>query len=69
MQVHVPLIDKRSGQIISITGDQVQLMDSETFETIDVQMIDEEVQGKLEQGQMVEYWKVMDRTKVMRIKS
>ncbi len=69
MQVHVPLIDKRAGQIISITGDQVQLMDSETFETIDVQMIDDEVQGKLEQGQTVEYWKVMDRTKVMRIKS
>jgi translation initiation factor 5A len=69
MQVHVPLIDKRAGQIISITGDQVQLMDSETFETLDVQMIDDEVQGKLEQGQMVEYWKVMDRTKVMRIKS
>jgi translation initiation factor 5A len=44
-------------------------MDSETFETLDVQMIDEELQGKLEQGQMVEYWKVMDRTKVMRIKS
>ncbi|HEX9846086.1 MAG TPA: translation initiation factor IF-5A [Candidatus Nitrosotenuis sp.] len=69
MQVHVPLIDKRSGQIISITGDQVQVMDSETFETIDAQMIDDEVKGKLEQGQMVEYWKVMDRTKIMRIKS
>ncbi|TBR07359.1 MAG: translation initiation factor IF-5A [Candidatus Nitrosotenuis sp.] len=69
MQVHIPLIDKRGGQIISITGDQVQIMDSETFETIDVQMIDEEVQGKLEQGQMVEYWNVMGRTKIMRIKS
>lgn len=69
MQVHVPLIDKRTGQVISITGEQVQVMDNETFETIDVQMIDEEVQGKLEQGQMVEYWKVMDRTKIMRIKS
>jgi translation initiation factor 5A len=69
MQVHVPLIDKRSGQIISITGDQIQVMDSETFETIDVQMIDDEVKGKLQQGQMVEYWKVMERTKIMRIKS
>ncbi|MEM3172700.1 MAG: translation initiation factor IF-5A [Candidatus Nitrosotenuis sp.] len=69
MQVHVPLIDKRVGQIISITGEQVQVMDSETFETLDIQMIDDEVQGKLEQGQMVEYWKVMDRTKIMRIKS
>jgi translation initiation factor 5A len=69
MQVHVPLIDKRNGQIISITGEQVQIMDSETFETIDAQMIDDEVKGKLEQGQTVEYWKVMDRTKIMRIKS
>ena len=69
MQVHIPLIDKRGGQIISMTGDQVQIMDSETFETLDVQMIDDEVKGKLEQGQIVEYWKVMDRTKIMRIKS
>jgi translation initiation factor 5A len=69
MQVHVPLIDKRAGQIISITGEQIQIMDNETFETLDVQMVDDEVQGKLEQGQMVEYWKVMDRTKIMRIKS
>lgn len=68
-QVHVPLIDKRTGQIISITGDQIQVMDSETFETIDIQMIDDEVKGKLEQGQNVEYWKVMERTKIMRIKS
>lgn len=69
MQVHVPLIDKRTGQVISITGDTVQVMDSETFETIDMTLIDEEVQGKLETGQNVEYWKVMDRTKIMRIKN
>ncbi len=69
MQVHVPLIDKRMGQIISITGDNYQLMDSETFETIDVTLVDDEVKGKLDNGQNVEYWKVMDRIKIMRIKS
>ena len=69
MQVHVPLIDKKVGQIISITGELVQVMDSETFETIDVDMIDEEVKSKLESGQNVEYWVVMDRTKIMRVKS
>lgn len=68
MQVHVPLIDKRTGQIISMTGTIIQVMDSETFETIDVNMTDEEVEGKLANGQNVEYWKVMDRTKIMRIK-
>ncbi len=69
MQVHVPLIDKRMGQIISITGDNYQLMDSETFETIDVTLVDDEVKGKLDNGQNVEYWKVMDRIKIMRIKN
>jgi len=68
MQVHVPLIDKRTGQIISMSGDITQIMDSETFETIDVTLIDDEINGKIENGQNVEYWKVMDRTKIMRIK-
>ncbi|HEU04976.1 MAG TPA: translation initiation factor IF-5A [Nitrosopumilus sp.] len=68
MQIHVPLIDKRTGQIISITDENFQIMDSETFETIDVTMVDDEVKGKLENAQNVEYWKVMDRTKIMRIK-
>lgn len=69
MQVHVPLIDKRTGQIISMVGDIIQVMDSETFETVDVTMADDSVQGSLENGQNVEYWKVMDRTKIMRTKS
>ncbi len=69
MQVHVPLIDKRAGQLVSITGSNFQLMDSETFETFDADLVDEEIEGKLQQGQDIEYWKVMDRIKIMRIKS
>ena len=69
MQVHVPMINKKIGQIISITSDIVQVMDGETFETVDVSMIDDELHGKLENGQNVEYWVVMDKTKIMRIKS
>jgi len=69
MQVHVPLIDKRAGQIISIVGSKIQVMDSETFETIDVDMIDGELEGTLEQSKDIEYWNVMGRTKIMRMKS
>ncbi len=69
MQIHIPLINKKVGQIISINGDTVQVMDSETFETIDISMIDDEVKGKLENGQNVEYWVVMDKTKIMRVKN
>ena len=68
MQIHVPLIDKRAAQIISMVGSNVQVMDSETFETIDIDMIEEELEGKLEQGKDIEYWNVMVRTKIMRVK-
>jgi len=68
-QIHVPLIDKRTGQIISIVGSKIQVMDSESFETIDVDMIEEELEGTLQQGNEIEYWIVMGRTKIMRKKS
>ena len=68
-QIHIPLIDKRLGQIISMTDAGVQVMDSESFETIDITMVEDEIKDKIEQGQDIEYWKVMDRTKVMRIKA
>jgi len=44
-------------------------MDSETFETIDVDMVEEELEGKLQQGNDIEYWNVMGRTKIMRVKT
>ena len=55
-------------QIISMVGSTVQVMDSETFETIDIDMIEEELEGTLEQGKDIEYWNVMGRTKIMRVK-
>ena len=68
-QIHVPLIDKRAGQIISIVGSKIQVMDSESFETIDVDLIEEELEGTLQQGDDIEYWNVMGSTKIMRKKS
>jgi len=68
-QIHIPLIDKRLGQIISMTAAGVQVMDSESFETIDITLIEDEIKDKIQQGQDIEYWKVMDRTKLMRIKA
>jgi translation initiation factor 5A len=69
MQIHIPMINKKVGQIISINGDTVQVMDAETFETIDVALIDDSVKGKLENGQNVDYWVVMEHTKIMSIKN
>ena len=69
MQIHVPLIDKRAAQIISITVSKIQVMDSETFQPIDLDMFEEELDEKLQQRNHTEYWNVMGRTKIMRVKS
>ena len=64
----MPIIDKRNGQIIAITDNSIQIMDLETFETFETSSIDEEVKDKIKQGAEVEYWRVMNRVKVMRVK-
>jgi translation initiation factor 5A len=67
--VEVPLIEKKSGQIVSLTPQSVQLMDLETFETIDIPMpTDADVSSKIKSGAEVEYWQVLGRTKIVRVK-
>lgn len=66
--VDVPLIDKRSGQIISMSGQTLQIMDLETFEVFETQAADDEMKDKIRQGGEVEYWKVLERIKVVRAK-
>ena len=69
--IQVPIVDKRSGQIVSIIpGQGVQLMDLESYETIDIAMpTDEEISGKIAAGKEVEYWIIMGRYKINRVKS
>jgi translation initiation factor 5A len=66
--VEVPIIDKRGGQVIAVTDNIIQIMDLETFETFETSSIDDEIRDKITQGVEVEYWKVMDKIKVVRVK-
>jgi translation initiation factor 5A len=66
--VEVPLINKRSGQVISISGNTLQIMDLETFEVFETSSVEEEVRDKIIQGGEVEYWQVLDRVKIVRAK-
>jgi translation initiation factor 5A len=67
--VEVPLIDKRNGQVISITGTVLQIMDLGSFEVFETSSVEEEIFNTIHQGGEVEYWKVLDRVKVVRVKS
>ena len=66
--VEVPLINKRSGQVISISGQALQIMDLESFEVFDTSAVEEEIRDKIRQGGEVEYWQVLDRVKIVRAK-
>ena len=67
--VEVPLIDKRNGQVISILGQTLQIMDLETFEVFEASSVEEEIRDKIQQGSEIEYWKVLERIKIVRAKS
>ncbi len=68
--IQVPIVDKRSGQVINLGPGSVQLMDLETYDMMDVAMpADEEMASKLEAGKNVEYWIIMDRVKIQRVKN
>ena len=61
----VPLIDKRKGQVLAVMGDQVQIMDMETYETLELPM-PEEVEG-IDSGSEVEYFEAVGRYKITRV--
>jgi translation initiation factor 5A len=66
--VDVPLINKKNGQIISLSGQTLQIMDLETFEVFETSAVEDEIRDKITQGGEVEYWKVLDRIKIVRVK-
>jgi translation initiation factor 5A len=65
-KVQVPMIDKRKAQILSIAGDEVQLMDMDTYETFQLP-IPEEYKGQLNSGEEIMYMIAMDRRKITKV--
>lgn len=74
-KIQVPIIDKRNAQVITIEGVEMSVMDKETFVTLSIPKPEkEEHLKKLEEivaaGKTaeVEYWIVMNRFIVNRVK-
>ncbi len=68
-QVEVPIIEKKSGQVLALLPAAVQIMDLESYEVFEASYPDEEdLKKKLLSGVEVEYWNILGRTKIMRAK-
>ncbi len=68
-QVVVPIIEKRSGQVLAVLPSAVQVMDLETYQVFDTPFPDDEsLKSSLASGVEVEYWRILGRTKITRTK-
>jgi translation initiation factor 5A len=65
-KAHVPIIDKRVAQVVAVMGDQVQLMDMETYETFDM-AIPDDFKGKITPGEEIHYLEALGRKKITRV--
>jgi len=68
-KVEVPVIEKRNGQVISVMGNNLLIMDLETYQTFETPFPEEEdLKSKIAEGVEVEYWDILGRKKINRVK-
>ena len=65
--VEVPIIEKRTAQVLSVQGGTANVMDSETYETFDLK-IPEEFKGQVTEGVSVLYWVIMDEKVIKQVR-
>ncbi len=64
-KVKVPIIDKKKGQVISLSGDEAKIMDLNDYDTFNIAIKDDDILENIEQGQEVRYMTAMGRKKIM----
>ena len=66
--VDVPIIEKRTAQVLSIVNGMANVMDSETFETFDLK-IPEELKDTCMEGSNILYWTILNDRVMKQIKA
>ncbi len=66
--IEVPIVEKKSGQVVALTGGNAQIMDLETYETFEA-VIPEELKDKITQGCEVLYWIILGRKMLVQVKT
>lgn len=68
-RVDIPIIEKRSAQVLSLESENVQLMDLESYEVFYTLIPPEEdLRTRVDLNAEVEYWTVLGRRKIIRVK-
>lgn len=61
-KIYVPIVERKTAQVLSVAGSTAQLMDTGDYSTFELD-IPEELQGKVNQGEEVPYLTSMGKTK------
>lgn len=59
-EVEVPIIEKKTAQVVALTPPNVQLMDMETYETFE-SPIPDDMKDKMKPGEEIQYWVIEGR--------
>lgn len=69
-KVEVPVIEKKTAMVSAIMGETISVMDMEDYNTFELNLPeDEEIKAKIQEGAQIEYWNIMGRIKIERVKS
>lgn len=66
-KINVPLIEKKSAQVLAIIENKANVMDLETFETFDIE-VPEELKEQIKENVQVIYWIMMGRKVIKQVK-
>jgi translation initiation factor 5A len=62
-KIYVPIVERKSAQVLSIDGSNVQLMDMAEFTTFEIPL-PEEYRGKVKEGEEVQYLSALGKVKI-----
>lgn len=66
--IDVPIIEKKTAQVLSISGNKANVMDMESYETFDID-IPEELTAEVVDGCNVLYWIILNDKVMKQVKS
>lgn len=66
-KVEVPIVEKKTAQVLSVSGDKAQIMDMTSYETFDVN-IPNEFKDKIKPDSEIIYWDILGAKVIKQIK-
>jgi translation initiation factor 5A len=66
-KVEAPVVEKKNAQVLSIAGNKASVMDTESYETFELE-IPEELKSEIHEGSEVLYWILMGMKVIKQVK-